>query len=79
MNYNQLMRDFPIAALLSANDLEAIRMAIIDIFAHLKKMRNTKYPGSRATKLIQTLSRDLSDQVLRVLSGQGLMHVRYPP
>lgn len=71
------MRDFPLSGLLSATDTEAIRVAIIDIFAHLKKMRGTRYPVVRATKLIQTLSRDLSDQLLRVLGGQGLMNVRY--
>ena len=76
-NYNQLMKDFPLSGLLSASDTEAIRIAIVDIFAHMKKMRGTRYPVIRATKLIQTLSRDLSDQLLRVLSGQGLMHVRY--
>ena len=75
-NYNQLMRDFPLTPLLSATDTDAIRVAIIDIFSHLKKMKTTRYPVTRATKLIQTLSRDLSDQLLRVLSGQGLMHVR---
>lgn len=71
------MRDFPLSGLLSATDTEAIRIAIIDIFAHLKKMRTTRYPVTRATKLIQTLSRDLSDQLLRVLGGQGLMVVSY--
>jgi dynein heavy chain 1 len=70
------MKDFPLTALLAATDTEAIRIAVIDIFAHLKKMKTTRYPVTRATKLIQTLSRDLSDQLLRVLSEQGLMLVR---
>jgi len=76
-NYNQLMKDFPLSGLLAATETEAIRVAIIDIFSHLKKLRNTKYPVSRAIKLIQTLSRDLSNQLLRVLSGQGLMQVSF--
>jgi dynein heavy chain 1, cytosolic len=39
VNYNILMRDMPISPLLTANDIEGIRSALLDIFAHLRKVR----------------------------------------
>ena len=76
-NYNILIKDFPINGLLSATDIESIRVAIIDIFGHLKKIRNTNYPVARAQALVQAISRDLNEQLLKVLTSQQLMHVRY--
>ncbi len=38
VNYNLLMRDFPISKLLTVNDIEGIRAAVIDIFGHMKKV-----------------------------------------
>ncbi len=75
-NYNVLIKDFPINGLLSATDIESIRIAIIDIFAHLKKVRNTNYSAQRSQSLVQAISRDLNDQLLKVLISKQLMHVR---
>lgn len=52
-NYNALMKDFPLNSLLAASDTEAIKCALVDIFSHMKKIRNTKYPIARALKLVQ--------------------------
>ena len=59
-DYNPLMKDFPINDLLSATELEKIRSAVQSIFTHLRKMRSTKYPIQRALRLIEAISRDLS-------------------
>uniref|UniRef100_A0A1B0B0C4 Dynein heavy chain, cytoplasmic n=1 Tax=Glossina palpalis gambiensis TaxID=67801 RepID=A0A1B0B0C4_9MUSC len=76
-DYNPLMKDFPINDLLSATELEKIRPAVIQIFSHLRKVRNTKYPIQRCLKLIEAISRDLSQQLLKVLGTRRLMHIPF--
>jgi dynein heavy chain 1 len=71
------MKDFPLNGLLAAQDTDSIRAAVVDIFSHLKKIRNTKYPVPRALKLVQAISRDLTNQLLKVLGTRRLMHVSY--
>lgn len=76
-DYNPLMKDFPLNDLLSALELDKIRQALMAIFTHLKKIRNTKYPIQRALRLVEAISRDLSSQLLKVLGTRKLMHVAY--
>lgn len=71
------MKDFPLNDLLSASELDKIRQALMAIFTHLKKIRNTKYPIQRALRLVEAISRDLSSQLLKVLGTRKLMHVAY--
>ena len=72
-NYMLLMKEFPINELLSATELERISEALKDIFNHVKKLRNTRYPIERALKLVEAISRDLMDQLLSVLGGKRLL------
>ncbi|KAK6191509.1 hypothetical protein SNE40_003176 [Patella caerulea] len=76
-DYNQLMKDFPINDLLSATELDKIRLALQAIFLHLRKIRPTKYPIQRALRLVEAISRDLSSQLLKVLGTRRLMHIPY--
>ncbi|XP_014219620.1 dynein heavy chain, cytoplasmic [Copidosoma floridanum] len=76
-DYNPLMKDFPINDLLSATELERIRSAIQQIFIHLRKIRNTKYPIQRVLRLVEAISRDLSQQLLKVLGTRRLMHISF--
>ncbi|XP_065362456.1 dynein heavy chain, cytoplasmic-like [Calliphora vicina] len=76
-DYNPLMKDFPINDLLSATELEKIKPAVQQIFSHLRKVRNTKYPIQRCLKLIEAISRDLSEQLLKVLGTRRLMHIPF--
>ncbi|XP_069594120.1 cytoplasmic dynein 1 heavy chain 1 isoform X2 [Ranitomeya imitator] len=76
-DYNPLMKDFPLNDLLSATELDKIRQALVAIFTHLRKIRNTKYPILRALRLVEAISRDLSSQLLKVLGTRKLMHVAY--
>lgn len=74
-NYNLLMRDFPLNDLLSATDLIKCRDAINAVFAHLnKKLRISPYPVKRALPLVEAISRDLNDTLIKVLSSQRLMY-----
>ena len=66
-NYNLLMKDFPIHDLLSANDLSKIKHSITIIFNHLKRVRNTRYPMNRVLRFIETISRDLNTQMIKVI------------
>ena len=65
-DYNLLMKDLPLNELMSAMDFESIRSALVNVFTHLKKVRNTKYPIIRAHKLITAISRDLYGQLIKV-------------
>ncbi|KAK7504322.1 hypothetical protein BaRGS_00004626, partial [Batillaria attramentaria] len=76
-DYNQLMKDFPINDLLSATELDRLRVALQSIFLHLRKIRPTKYPIQRALRLVEAISRDLSSQLLKVLGTRRLMHIPY--
>jgi hypothetical protein len=70
-DYNPLMKDFPINDLLSATELDRIRTAVQLIFSHLRKIRSTKYPIQRALRLVESISRDLSSQLLKVSAYQN--------
>jgi dynein heavy chain 1 len=69
------MKDFPLNDLLGATELDKIRASIVAIFAHLRKIRTTKYPIQRALRLIEAISRDLQLQMLKVLNTRRLMHI----
>ncbi|KAK6020054.1 dynein heavy chain, region 1, partial [Ostertagia ostertagi] len=43
-DYNSLMKDFPLNELVSASDLDSIKIALGNVFGHMKKIRATKYP-----------------------------------
>ncbi|QQP51741.1 Dynein heavy chain_ cytoplasmiclike [Caligus rogercresseyi] len=76
-DYNPLMKDFPINDLLSATELDRIRSATLAIFSHLRKIRNTKYPIQRALRLVEAISRDMANQLLKVLGTRRLMHIPF--
>lgn len=76
-DYNLLMKDFPLNELMSATELTKITLAIQSIFNHLKKIRNSKYPLNRTLKLIEAISKDLTTQLLKVLSTQRLMLISF--
>lgn len=76
-DYTKLMKDFPIKQLLLASDMESLRNAIINIFGHFRKIRNTTYPAMRAQKLSQAISRDLRERMLSLLSERNLLDISY--
>ena len=76
-DYNPLMKDFPINDLLSATEIDRIRLAVQSIFNHLRKIRNTKYPIQRALRLVEAISRDLVNQLLKVLNTRRLMYISF--
>ncbi|KAJ9480171.1 Dynein heavy chain, cytoplasmic [Pseudozyma hubeiensis] len=78
-NYNLLMKDFPINELLSATDLDKCADALGAIFNHLnKKLRISPYPVKRALPLVEAISRDLNDTLLKVLASQRIMWQDFP-
>ncbi len=77
--YNQLMKDFPLNELLAATDLPKIEDSLVQIFLHInKKLKLSPYPIKRALPLVEAISRDLNDQLLKVLGSQRLMYMDYP-
>ncbi|CAL1696879.1 unnamed protein product [Somion occarium] len=76
--YNQLMKDFPLNELLSATDLDKIQEALILIFGHInRKLKLSPYPIRRALPLVEAISRDLNDQLIRVLTTHRLLYTPY--
>ncbi|KIR72005.1 dynein heavy chain 1, cytosolic [Cryptococcus deuterogattii CA1014] len=74
--HNILMKDFPLDELLAATDLEKIQEAIYLIFAHInKKLKLSPYPIRRILPLVEAISSDFNDQLLKVLSSQRLMYM----
>ncbi|KAI0292242.1 cytoplasmic dynein heavy chain 1 [Multifurca ochricompacta] len=76
--YNQLMRDFPLNELLSAPDVDKIQESLILIFIHInRKLRLSPYPIRRALPLVEAISRDFNDQLLRILTSHRLLYTPY--
>jgi len=76
--YNQLMKDFPLNELLSATDLDKIQESLVLIFGHInRKLRLSPYPIRRALPLVEAISRDFNDQLLRILTSQRLPYTPY--
>ncbi|KAJ3021261.1 hypothetical protein HKX48_008890 [Thoreauomyces humboldtii] len=77
--YNILMKDFPLNELLAATDIRKIQDSLAMIFGHLtKKLKLSPYPIRRALPLVEGISRDLNEQLLRVLGSRRLMFMEYP-
>ncbi|KAF8870591.1 cytoplasmic dynein heavy chain 1 [Gymnopilus junonius] len=71
--YNQLMKDFPLNELLSATDLDKVQESLVLIFGHInRKLRLSPYPIRRALPLVEAISRDFNDQLLRILTSHRL-------
>ena len=76
--YNQLMRDFPINELLSATDIGKVKESLYLIFGHLnRKLKLSPYPIKKALSLVEAISRDLNDQILKLLGNCRLMYVKH--
>ncbi|KAI0932819.1 hypothetical protein AcW1_000166 [Taiwanofungus camphoratus] len=76
--YNQLMKDFPLNELLSATDLDKIQESLVLIFGHInRKLKLSPYPIRRALPLVEAISRDFNDQLLRVLTSHRLLYTPY--
>lgn len=72
------MKDFPLNDLLSATDLEKIQDSLTLIFTHInRKLKLSPYPIRRALPLVEAISRDFNDQLLRVLTSHRLPYTPY--
>eukprot|EP00124_Ichthyophonus_hoferi_P005428 Ihof_evm1s783 gene=Ihof_evmTU1s783 len=76
-NYNSMMKDFPLNELLAATEITAIGDSVKNIFTHLNKLRNTKYPVARALLLESALSKALDEQMRKLLSPMPLLRMKY--
>ena len=72
------MKDFPLNELLSAPDLDKIQEALVLIFGHInRKLKLSPYPIRRALPLVEAISRDFNDQLLRILTSHRLLYTPY--
>ena len=78
-NHMLLMQDFPISVLVSATEVSQVTDAIGQIFTHLRKLKAVdRYPLEQALKLVESLSRDLAAQIVKVLTQERLLLLDYP-
>lgn len=78
-DYNNVLKDFPLNGLLSATDLGKCRDAVYAIFSHFnKKLKIAPYPVKRALALVEAISRDLNETLVKILSSQRLMYQEFP-
>lgn len=75
--YNQLLKDLPIDELLSASTFEKVEESIILIINHMKKLRVTSYPISRALRLVESISFDLDVKLKNLISQTNLMRLDF--
>lgn len=75
LNCNAFTKDFPLNDLLSSNELDDLYNSIKNIFNHMKKITNFKeyYSIDRSFKLLGALSRDLNDQLIKILRYKKLI------
>lgn len=72
------MKDFPLNELLSAPDLDKIQESLGLIFGHInRKLKLSPYPIRRALPLVEAISRDFNEQLLRVLTSHRLAYQPY--
>jgi hypothetical protein len=72
------MKDFPLNELLSATDLDKVQESLSLIFGHInRKLRLSPYPIRRCLPLVEAISRDFNDQVLRILTSYRLPYTPY--
>ena len=76
---NQLMKNFPLNDLLSSTNIEKVHESLILVFSHLnRKLRVSPYPTRRALPLVEAMSRDFNDVLLRILTSHRLAYTPYP-
>lgn len=64
--------------MLSALDLKKIGDAVGLIFSHLnKKLRISQYPIKRALEFVEAISKDLNDQLVKILEEKRLMYLSF--
>ena len=72
------MKDFPLNELLSAPDVDKVQESLVLIFLHInRKLRLSPYPIRRALPLVEAISRDFNDQLLRILTSHRLLYTPY--
>ena len=72
------MKDFPLNELLSAPDVDKVQESLMLIFMHInRKLRLSPYPIRRALPLVEAISRDFNDQLLRILTSHRLLYTPY--
>ena len=66
IDYNILMKDFPVKQLLEADSLESIQTAVAAVWNHFGRIVSTAFPPQRCIYLVEAISRDLLVQLLKV-------------
>ena len=63
---------------MAASDLKRIIDSIRLIFSHLyKKLRISPYPIKRALQFVEAISKDLNDQLIKILDEKRLMYQNF--
>jgi dynein heavy chain 1 len=73
-DFKSLVKEFPIGELLAASDIAKVTEAVVRIFNHMKKSKNSQYPVQRYLRLVEALSRDMCGRLLTLARAQHPIH-----
>lgn len=74
--YCALLRDFPVQSLLTATSWTAMGAAVSDVFAHLRHVKRSDYPLSRAVELVHSCARGMCVREMKwLISPLGRLSV----
>jgi hypothetical protein len=72
--YAPLTSDLPLTPLRQAVSVEALRVAVVDVFAHLQRAgAASSYPIERHLRLVEALARDVGERLIVLLSMRPLL------
>ena len=76
-SYNILLKDLPIKEMYNSNRIDDLTEQIKKIFEVIKKqMKFSMYPLQRVQQLIECISEDMYNQIIKIL-GPNLMSIKY--
>ena len=61
--------------MLSASTFSEISLPLVQVFNGLRKSKTTKYPMNRLCKFIETISRDVHQQLIKIIGPRRLLHL----
>jgi dynein heavy chain 1 len=74
--FNLILKDIPVNGLIAANDLKTTQKSINDMFSHFKAFKTGgSYPVKRIMDLLEALSSDSSNRILKILEDVDPMTV----
>lgn len=73
LDIQSFFKELKIQELMTAETIDELGNVLFPLILQFKKIMNKEYDTKRIYQLIEVLSRDLSNQILKILSKENLM------